>query len=65
MGIQDNIEQLKGKAKEHLGRNTNDPNLEAEGRNDQTSGRSKEAVNDAADKVNDTIDAVKDRMNKQ
>jgi uncharacterized protein YjbJ (UPF0337 family) len=47
MGADDKIdnktEQLKGKAKEGVGRATDDPDLEAEGKTDQASGNLKQA----------------------
>jgi uncharacterized protein YjbJ (UPF0337 family) len=41
--FQNKAEELKGRAKEHVGRATDDPELEAEGRADRVSGTLKQA----------------------
>jgi uncharacterized protein YjbJ (UPF0337 family) len=51
-----NIDELKGKAKEAAGRATDDPDLEAEGRNDQAAAK----LDDAKDKAKDAAGDVKD-----
>lgn len=65
MGIQDNIEKLKGKAKEAMGERTGNEDLRAEGQADQASGATKEKVDNAGDRVNDTVDSAKDKFNKR
>jgi uncharacterized protein YjbJ (UPF0337 family) len=55
MGLKDKAEntaeKLEGKAKEHTGRHTNDPDLEAEGKADQ----SKSDLKQAGEKVKDAF----------
>jgi uncharacterized protein YjbJ (UPF0337 family) len=41
--FENKAEELKGRAKEHVGRATDDPELEAEGRADRVSGTLKQA----------------------
>jgi len=41
--FENKAEELKGRAKEHVGRATDDPGLEAEGRADRVSGTLKQA----------------------
>lgn len=65
MGIQENIENLKGKAKEKAGEHTDNPDLQDEGRADQASARAKDSVDRAADAIGDKIDSVKDKFNKK
>ncbi len=65
MATENEIERLKGEAKEKVGETTNNPSLENEGRTDQTSAKTKETVDDAADKVTDTVDSIKDKFNKK
>ena len=40
--IRNKVEELRGKGKEAVGRATNDPDLEAEGRTEQTRGNVKQ-----------------------
>jgi uncharacterized protein YjbJ (UPF0337 family) len=47
----ENIDQMKGTAKEKAGQLKDDPELEAEGKRDQAKGDLKEGVDDAADKI--------------
>ena len=49
--IENKVEQLKGKAKEHIGKATNDEDLTAEGRADQAKSHMKQA----AEKVKDAL----------
>jgi uncharacterized protein YjbJ (UPF0337 family) len=55
MGIDDKIknkaEDLSGKSKEHAGKATDDPELEAEGKGDQT----KSDVKQAGEKIKDAF----------
>ncbi|HET9074951.1 MAG TPA: CsbD family protein [Solirubrobacteraceae bacterium] len=62
MGILDKaknaVQEHKGEAKETIGRQTNDPQMEAEGKKDQASGELKNAgehVKDAAGNLKDAI----------
>ena len=54
----ENIDQMKGTAKEKAGQLTDDRDLEAEGKRDQAKGDLKEGVDDAADKVKSGVDKV-------
>lgn len=49
----ENMDDLKGRAKEAAGDLTGDKDLQREGKVDQASGAVKDAVGDAADKVKD------------
>lgn len=64
MGLDDKIsnkgEEYGGKAKEALGRSNDDPELEAEGKRDQTSAGLKQA----GEKVKDAFEDVKDAFKK-
>lgn len=58
------MDRMKGKAKEGVGKVTDDESLEAEGRKDQSKGSAKEAVGnvkDAADKAKESIKDAFDR----
>jgi uncharacterized protein YjbJ (UPF0337 family) len=54
----ENIDQMKGTAKEKAGQLTDDRDLEAEGKRDQAKGDLKEGVDDAADKIKSGVDKV-------
>ena len=54
----ENIDQMKGTAKEKAGQLKDDPDLEAEGKRDQAKGDLKEGVDDAADKIKRGVDKV-------
>jgi len=54
----ENIDQMKGTAKEKAGQPTDDPDLEAEGKRDQAKGDLKEGVDNAADKIKSGVDKV-------
>ena len=62
MGLDDKVsnkaEDLGGKAKEAAGSATNDRDLEAEGKGDQTSA----AFKDGAEKVKDAASNIKDKL---
>lgn len=51
----DNLDDLKGRAKEAAGDLTDDKDLQREGEIDQGKGEVKEKVGDATDKVGDKI----------
>lgn len=50
-----NMDDLKGRAKEAAGDLTNDDDLKREGKIDQATGAVKDKVGDAADKVKDVF----------
>jgi uncharacterized protein YjbJ (UPF0337 family) len=54
----ENIDQMKGTAKEKAGQLKDDPELEAEGKRDRAKGDVKEGVDDAADKIKHGVDKV-------
>ena len=54
----ENIDQMKGTAKEKAGQFKDDPDLEAEGKRDQAKGDLKEGVDNAADKIKRGVDKV-------
>ena len=54
----ENIDQMKGTAKEKAGQLKDDPDLEAEGKRDQAKGDLKEGVDNAADKIKSGVDKV-------
>lgn len=51
----DNIDDIKGRAKEAAGDLTDDEDLQREGKVDQATGTVKDKVGDVADKVKDII----------
>ena len=51
----DNIDDLKGRAKEAAGDLTDNEDLQREGKIDQATGSVKDKVGDAADKVKDIL----------
>jgi uncharacterized protein YjbJ (UPF0337 family) len=51
--VDEKVDQIKGKAKEHAGKLTDDEDLEARGKGDQAKGNAKEAWNDTKDAVRD------------
>ena len=50
-----NMDELKGRAKEAAGDLTDDDRLKNEGKVDRTVGKVKETVDDAADKIKDKL----------
>ena len=54
----ENVDQLKGTAKEKAGRLKDDPELEAEGKRDRAKGDFKEGVDAAADRIKRGVDKV-------
>ena len=53
------MDQAKGRVKQAAGDLTDDEDLKAEGKVDETSGKVKEKANDAIDAVKDKIDDVR------
>jgi uncharacterized protein YjbJ (UPF0337 family) len=56
--IEGNVDELKGEAKQGIGRATDNPDLEAEGEGDELKGKGKQAwghVKDAGEKVKDAV----------
>lgn len=51
----DNIDDIKGRAKEAAGDVTDDEELQREGKVDQATGTVKDKIGDAADKVKDML----------
>ncbi|MEK4130565.1 CsbD family protein [Solibacillus sp. FSL W8-0474] len=48
--------KLKGEVKESVGRNTNDPSLQAEGKRDQVKGKAQEKIGDAKESISNRMD---------
>ncbi len=65
MGIPEDIERAKGQAKETVGEHARNPDLEAEGKNDQDSADIKETVNKVADKLTSGVDAIKEKLKRK
>ena len=61
----ENIDKVKGRAKQAAGDLTDNDELRNEGRTDETAGKAKSIVNDIKDKADDAVDAVKDRVDKR
>ncbi|MGZ4689660.1 MAG: CsbD family protein [Acidimicrobiia bacterium] len=55
-------DQVKGKAKEAVGKLIGDEDLESEGRTDRRAGEAKEKVEHAKDKVEEVADKAKDTV---
>ncbi len=55
-------DQVKGQAKEVVGRLTGDDDLESEGKADRRVGEAKEKLGDATDKVEEMIDKTKNKV---
>ena len=58
--IKGKAEQVKGAAKEHIGRATGDEELEAEGTVDRAKGKVREGYGEVKDKAKRAIDELKD-----
>ncbi len=56
--VEGKIESLKGKAKQQIGRLTEDPVLEDEGVQDETAGETQAAIGSARRKVGEVIEDV-------
>ncbi len=56
------VEDLKGRAKEAAGKLTEDKDLEREGKADQVGAKVKGILDDAKEKVGDVVDKVKDKL---
>lgn len=48
--------KLKGEVKESVGRNTNDPSLQAEGKRDQVKGKAQEKIGDVKEDISNRMD---------
>lgn len=55
-------DQVKGQAKETVGKLTGDKDLESEGKADRRAGEAKEKVDDVKDKVEDVVDKAEDKV---
>jgi uncharacterized protein YjbJ (UPF0337 family) len=62
--VQGKFDQVKGKAKETVGRAVNDRELEHEGRADQTGGDIREGFGTARRKVGETIEDIGEAVRK-
>ncbi|MEU4801278.1 CsbD family protein [Actinosynnema sp. NPDC023587] len=60
----DKAEQLIGEAKEKLGQKTDNEDLEASGKKDQTVGEVKETGHDLRDKAAGSVQDAKDKFNR-
>ena len=58
----DNIDDLKGKAKEAFGDATGDESTKRSGQADQAGAKVKGAADDAKDKAGDLVDKAKDAL---
>lgn len=58
----DKAEQLAGKAKEHTGQATDNPELEDAGKRDQLSGEAKEAGHDLRDKAAGAVHDARENL---
>ena len=58
--IKGKAEQVKGAAKEKIGRAIDDPDLEAEGTVDRAAGKIREGIGEVKDKAKRAIDELKD-----
>ncbi len=56
--VEGKVESIKGKAKQTVGRLTDDPVLEDEGIQDETAGKTQEAIGRAQRKVGQVIERV-------
>ncbi|HVC80489.1 MAG TPA: CsbD family protein [Chloroflexota bacterium] len=59
--IKGKTQQGTGFVKEKMGQVTGDPNLEAQGKNDQAAGKVREGFGNARGKVRDGVDALADK----
>jgi uncharacterized protein YjbJ (UPF0337 family) len=64
MSMANNMDDLKGRAKEAAGDLTNDDDLKREGKVDQASGKAKGALDDVKDTAEDAVDAIKDKLHR-
>jgi uncharacterized protein YjbJ (UPF0337 family) len=53
------FDQAKGRAKQAIGDLTDDDEMKADGRADETAGKLKDKVDDAKDKANELIDKAR------
>ncbi len=61
--VEGKVESLKGKAKQAIGRATDDPILEDEGAQDETAGKTQEALGTARRKVGEAVEEVGKKIN--
>jgi uncharacterized protein YjbJ (UPF0337 family) len=61
--IEGKVEGLKGKAKQAVGRMTDDPVLEDEGLQDETAGKTQEVIGTARRKVGDAVEKLGEKIN--
>jgi uncharacterized protein YjbJ (UPF0337 family) len=60
--VSEKTEQVKGNAKEAVGRLTGNKDLESEGKADRRAGEAKEKLSDAKGKVEEVIDKVEGKV---
>jgi uncharacterized protein YjbJ (UPF0337 family) len=60
----ENIDKVKGRAKQAAGDLTDNDDLQREGKTDQAAGKAKKFVDDAKDKAKDVIDDIKDKVHR-
>jgi uncharacterized protein YjbJ (UPF0337 family) len=60
--VEGKVDEAKGRVKQAAGALTDDSDLEAEGRVDETTGKAKGKVDELKDKAEDTIDKVRDKL---
>lgn len=61
--VEGKIESLKGKAKQTVGRVTDDPVLEDEGVQDETAGKTQETIGTARRKVGEAVEEIGKKIN--
>lgn len=61
----DKAEQVMGQAKEKLGQKTDNPDMEASGKADQTRGEVKEAGHDVRDRAQGAVQDMKDKFDRR
>lgn len=62
--IEGKFDQAKGKVKEKWGQVTNDPEVESEGRAEQTGGEVQEGFGTARRKVGETVEEIGEKIKK-
>jgi uncharacterized protein YjbJ (UPF0337 family) len=60
--MSEKTDQVKGKAKEAVGRLTGNKDLESEGKTDRRAGETKEKLSDAKGKVEEVIDKAESKV---
>jgi len=61
MGIDDKMDQAKGRAQQAAGDITDNEDLKREGQKDETKGKIKGAVDNAADKISNAVNKADDK----